>query len=200
LTSTSSDRMTDRPSDPLPHADTEGRGAGSNAGIAAGESPSRRLLLFVGSLGYLGFVPVASGTVAVAVAGVPLYLLLAAVLKLSWPIYALCTALFTLAAVWVAGATDRLLGEQDSKRNVIDELPGYLIALIGLPVTWQLVVAAFLIERAIDIGKIWPASWVERRVSGGWGVVLDDVVAGLYTLAILHAAARWVPAWVGLAS
>lgn len=156
------------------------------------------LLLFAGSLAYLGFVPVASGTVAVAVVGIPLYLLLAGVLKLSWPVYLGVVLAFTLVAVWIADRTDRILNEQDSKRNVIDELPGYLIALAGVPLTWQLVVAAFFIERAIDIAKIWPASWVERKVPGGWGVVLDDVVAGLYTLAILHAAIRFIPDWVGL--
>lgn len=160
---------------------------------------AQRVLLFIGSLAYVGFVPVASGTVAVAVVGVPLYLLLAGVLKLTWAPYVGFVAVLTLVSIWVAGATDRILNEQDSKRNVIDELPGYLIALVGLPVTWQLIVAAFFLERAIDIAKVWPASWVERHVPGGWGVVLDDVVAGLYTLAILHAGARWAPGWLGLA-
>jgi len=170
---------------------------------APGHSPPRttaqRVLLFVGSLAYVGFVPIASGTVAVAVVGIPLYLLLAGVLKLAWAPYVGFVGVFTLVSIWVAGATDRILNEQDSKRNVIDELPGYLIALVGLPVTWQLIVAAFFLERAIDIAKVWPANWIERHVPGGWGVVLDDVVAGLYTLAILHAGARWAPGWLGLA-
>lgn len=157
-----------------------------------------RLLLFVGSLAYLGYVPVASGTVAVAVAGIPLYLLLIGVLKLSWPMYVAFIAAFTLFSVWIAGHADRVLNEKDSKRNVIDELPGYLIALVGLPLTWQFVIAAFFIERAIDIAKIWPANLIEQRLPGGWGVVLDDVVAGLYTLAILHAARVLMPAVMGV--
>ncbi len=159
---------------------------------------AQRVLLFVGSLGYLGFVPIASGTVAVAVVGVPLYLLLAVVLKLSWPVYLGVVAAFTLISIWVADRTDRILNETDSKKNVIDELPGYLMALVGLPCTWQIVVAAFFIERAIDIAKIWPANWVERKLPGGWGVVGDDIVAGLYTLALLHGAVRWVPTWLGV--
>lgn len=170
-----------------------------SSGISMPRTTAQRVLLFIGSLAYVGFVPVASGTVAVAVVGVPLYLLLAGGLKLAWASYVGFVGIFTLVSIWVAGATDRILHEQDSKRNVIDELPGYLIALVGLPVTWQLIVAAFFLERAIDIAKVWPASWVERHVPGGWGVVLDDVVAGLYTLAILHAGARWAPGWLGLA-
>ena len=161
-------------------------------------SSANRIILFIGSLAYLGFVPVASGTVAVAVAGIPLYLLMAAVLKLSWPIYTVVVIAFTLFSIWIADRTDRILGEKDSKRNVIDELPGYLIALIGLPVTWQFIVAAFFLERVIDIAKIWPASWIERRLPGGWGVVLDDVVAGLYTLALLQLALHLTPNWFGL--
>jgi len=155
-----------------------------------------RLLLFIGSLAYVGFVPIASGTVAVAVVGIPLYLLLAVVLKLSVTGYvAFCIGL-TLFAVWIAGHADRILNEKDSSRSVIDELPGFLIALIALPVTWKLVVLAFFLERAIDIAKVWPANWIERRWPGGWGVVMDDVMAGLYTLGILHIAWWLVPTWL----
>lgn len=155
-------------------------------------------MVLVGSLGYVGFVPVASGTVAVAVVGIPLYLLLNRGLALSVVAYTSVVGVFTLFSIWVADRTDAILHEKDSKRNVIDELPGFLVAMIGLPCTWQLVLAAFFIERAIDIAKVWPANWVERRLAGGWGVVLDDVVAGLYTLAILHAAVMVVPSWFGL--
>jgi phosphatidylglycerophosphatase A len=157
-------------------------------------------MLFVGSMAYLGFVPVASGTVTVAVVGIPLYLILACWLKLGVAAYTSILIAGILAAVWIAGRTDRILGEEDSSRNVIDEVPGFLVALIALPPTWQIVIAAFFIERAIDIVKIWPATWIERRIRGGRGVVLDDVVAGLYTLAILHLACRVVPGWLGIAS
>ncbi|MCG8408576.1 MAG: phosphatidylglycerophosphatase A [Phycisphaerales bacterium] len=173
----------------------------TNAGVdskSTERSFSDKLFLFIGSLAYLGFVPVASGTVSVAVAGVPLYLLLTLVLDLTVSAYITVVVAFSLFSIWIADRADRVLGEKDSSRNVIDELPGYLIALIGLPVTWQLIAAAFFIERAIDIVKVWPASWIERRLPGGWGVVLDDVVAGLYTLAILHLGVYWAPAWFGV--
>lgn len=159
---------------------------------------SDRIVLLLGSLGYLGFVPYASGTVAVAVVGIPLYLFLTGVLALSFWGYLAVVVGLSLAAVWIAGRTDRILAAKDSSKNVIDEVPGYLIALVGLPLTWQLITAAFLLERAIDIAKVWPANWVERRVPGGWGVVLDDVIAGLYTLAILQLGAALLPGWLGI--
>lgn len=156
-------------------------------------SPLDHAVLFVGSLAYLGFVPVASGTVAVAVVGVPLYLALRLWWRLDWPVYAALVTAFTLFSIWVAGRADRVLDEKDSKRNVIDELPGFLIAMFALPTTWPLVTTGFFLERALDIAKVWPASWIERRLPGGWGVVLDDVVAGLYTLAVLHVTVRLAP-------
>lgn len=159
---------------------------------------SHRLFLLVGSLGYLGFAPVASGTISVAVVGIPLYWVLIAVLDLGYRPYLAIIVALTGLAIWLSGRVDQLLGEKDSSKNVIDEIPGFLIALIAVPPTWQLVLAAFLLERAIDIAKIWPANWIERKLPGGWGVVLDDVVAGLYTLAILQVAVAFVPAWVGL--
>ena len=157
-----------------------------------------RVILFVGSLAYLGFVPIASGTVAVAVVGIPLHLILRAWLGIGWPAYAVFVGVFTLLSIWIAGHADRVLNEEDSSKNVIDELPGYWIAVFGLPLTWQVVVTAFFLERAIDIAKVWPARWIERNLPGGWGVVLDDVVAGFYTLGLLHLGAYLVPQWLGI--
>ncbi len=167
-------------------------------GANSARTPTDGLLLFVASFAYLGFVPIAPGTISVAVVGVPLHLLLIGYLEIAWTWYVLLVAAGTLFAVWLAGHADRILEEKDSRKSVIDEVPGYLIALIGLPITWQIILAAFLVERAIDIIKVPPAPWIERRVPGGWGVVLDDVVAGLYTLALLHLATYLTPSWFGL--
>ena len=165
---------------------------------AASRTVAQHVMLFVGSLAYLGFVPIASGTVAVAVVGLPLYWLLIPYLQLSWPLYTAIVVVLTLVAIWVAGHTDRILNEKDSSKNVIDEIPGFLIALVALPATWQIVTAAFFLERAIDIAKIWPANWIERHLPRGWGVVLDDVVAGLYVLILLHLGTHLMPGWFGL--
>jgi phosphatidylglycerophosphatase A len=166
-------------------------------GNAGTRSAADRAVLFIGSLAYLGYVPFASGTVAVAVVGVPVHLLLNGWLHIRWPGFGAFVVLFTAFSIWIAGRCDRVIGEKDSKKNVIDELPGYFIAVFMLDVTWQIVVAAFFLERAIDIAKVWPARWIERHLPGGWGVVLDDVVAGFYTLILLHVAIRIAPAWLG---
>lgn len=160
---------------------------------------SDKLLLLIGSLGYVGFVPFASGTVAVAVVGIPLYLVLVVLLKLTWPAYLGFTVLFTFFSIYIAQQADRILNEKDSKKNVIDELPGYLIALTALAPSWQIIMAAFFLERAIDIAKVWPANLIEKKLPGGWGVVLDDVVAGVYTLIILHALTAFFPTMLGAA-
>jgi phosphatidylglycerophosphatase A len=161
------------------------------------DAPTRRQkwLLRIGSIGPLGHAP-ASGTVAVAVAGIPLYLLMQRFLPV-WA-YVAVTTVFALVAVWVHGAGDRILGEKDSRKLVLDELAGFFVAMIGVPPTWPLVLGGFLLERALDIVKVPPANWIERRWPGGWGVVGDDLVAGLYALIFLQAAIRWVPAWGGL--
>ncbi len=172
--------------------------ANASSRMLAPRTTAQNIVLFIGSLAYIGFVPFASGTVTVAVVGVPLHLVLVGHFGWVWPLYTAFVVALTLFAVWIAGKTDQVLNEKDSKRNVIDELPGYFVALIGLPITWQIVVAAFFIERAIDIAKIWPANWIEDHLPRGWGVVMDDIVAGIYTLIILHLAVWAFPTWMGI--
>ena len=157
---------------------------------------SQTILLRIGSLGPLGYAP-ASGTVTVAVAGIPLCCLARHYLP-NLP-YILATAAFILISVWVHQVGDRILGTKDSRRLVLDELAGFFVAMIAVPLTWQTVLLAFVIERAFDIAKVFPANLVERKLPGGWGVVGDDVVAGLYALGLLHLAATLVPSLLGLA-
>jgi phosphatidylglycerophosphatase A len=78
-------------------------------------------------------------------------------------------------------------GQHDSRRIVIDEIAGYLVAVAYLPPSPLVLLAAFLIFRFFDVVKPYPASWVDRNLPGGAGVVLDDVVAGLYSNLVLHA-------------
>jgi phosphatidylglycerophosphatase A len=117
---------------------------------------------------------------------------------MSDPLYLAVTIGFTLLAVWIHDVGDAILGEKDSRKLVWDELVGFLVACALLPtLTWRLLARAFVVERLIDIVKVPPANWVERRWPGGWGVVGDDVVAGLYTRGVLHVAMALVPALTG---
>ncbi|MCK4658936.1 MAG: phosphatidylglycerophosphatase A [Phycisphaerae bacterium] len=156
----------------------------------------QRFILLVGSVGPLGHCP-ASGTVTVAVVGVPLVWLAGHYGVPLWA-YLAVTAALTLGGVWIHQVGDRILGEKDSSKLVIDELVGYAVAMIAVMPTPQLLLVGFFLERGIDIVKVWPANQIEKRWPGGWGVVGDDVVAGVYTLIILHILATWVPQYVGL--
>jgi phosphatidylglycerophosphatase A len=100
--------------------------------------------------------------------------------------------------VYVHQAGDAILGQKDSSTLVWDELAGFVLAVLLVPFTWQLAVVAFVLERILDIAKVPPANWVERRVSGGWGVVGDDLVAGAYTCGSLHVLVAFAPSAVGL--
>lgn len=164
------------------------------AGGAQGRTPGQRILLLIGSVGPLGYAP-ASGTVTVAVAGIPL---LWALHTLPLAAYLAVTAALTAAAVVVHDAGDRILGEKDSRKLVWDELAGFMVAMTLVPFTWQLVTIGFFLERLIDIAKIPPANLIEKHVPGGWGVVGDDLMAGAYTCAILHLLIHYAPAWVGV--
>ena len=152
-------------------------------------------IIAIGSCGYLGYLP-ASGTVTVAVAGVPAFLWFS---QFGTTVHLIIVAVTTAFGVWIHDRGDRLLGEKDSRKLVVDELVGFWIALLFVPgVTWQIVLAAFFLERGLDIMKVWPANVVERRIPGGWGVVGDDVVAGVYTCGLLQILCRFWPASMGL--
>ncbi|MFH0980740.1 MAG: phosphatidylglycerophosphatase A [Planctomycetota bacterium] len=155
----------------------------------------QRCLLLIGSIGPVGRCP-ASGTVAVAVVGVPLVWLAGRWGVPLWA-YLAATVMLGLIGVWIHQVGDRILGEEDSRKLVIDELVGYAVAMTAVTPTWQLLSLGFLLERGLDIVKVWPANWVEKRWPGGWGVVGDDVVAGLYTMLVLRAVTVLVPDCVG---
>lgn len=89
-------------------------------------------------------------------------------------------AVFVLPAVWIAGRAEAALGRKDAPTIVIDEVAGMLVTLAGVPFSPGAVVAGFVLFRAFDVLKPWPARLIERRLPGGWGVVLDDVAAGVY--------------------
>ena len=131
-----------------------------------------------------GYAPVAPGTAGSAL-GVLLFYLLP---PLPPVFYAGILVAITLCAVGIAGAAERTLGTKDPPQVVIDEVAGQLIALAFLPAHWGYLLAGFLLFRLFDIAKPWPANTINRHMKGGAGIVLDDVVAGVYANIVLHAA------------
>lgn len=132
-----------------------------------------------------GYAPVASGTFG-SLVGIPLFLAVEPLRHTSVALYLLLVAVLILAAIWIAGRADELYGEHDSGKIVIDEIVGYLVATLFLAPTLPNIVVAFLIFRVLDVVKPYPANAIDARLQGGAGVVLDDVVSGLYTCLILH--------------
>lgn len=129
-----------------------------------------------------GALPYAPGTAGTAVA-VPIFVVLSQ-LPLSGYLSAL--ALAAVAGVWLCDRTARDLGVHDHSGIVWDEIVGYLITMAAVPVGWLTVLAGFFLFRVFDVLKPWPARWVDRRVRGGFGIMLDDVVAGVYAWGCLQ--------------
>jgi phosphatidylglycerophosphatase A len=103
------------------------------------------------------------------------------------------TIVFTLVAMAVHDRGDKLLGESDSGKLVWDELAGIFFAMYLIPWTWKTATLGFFLERATDTIKPPPARQIDRNWHSGVGVVMDDVIAGIYTCIMLHVAIRWWP-------
>lgn len=128
-----------------------------------------------------GLAPIAPGTFG-TLAAVPLYL---AASGLSWPIYLLLVLALFAAGIWICGECERVLGVQDHSGIVWDEFVGFLVTMIAVPASWQTVIAGFLLFRLFDVWKPWPVRYFDRQVHGGLGVMLDDLLAGLYAGSVL---------------
>jgi phosphatidylglycerophosphatase A len=139
----------------------------------------RRIILFVASGAYIGYIPVASGTWGTLLA-FPLFWIFEPWRHLSTSLYLCWYIAVVLFACWIAGRAETILQEHDSHAIVIDEIAGYLAATLFLTPTWEHTLVAFAVFRVFDVLKPFPAGLIDRSVPGGVGVVLDDVVSGLY--------------------
>ena len=142
----------------------------------------RRFVILFATWGGTGYSPVASGTVG-TLAAIPLYLVLA---RLPLPLYISTLVPFFFFSCWVSGLAEEIFAEKDSGKIVIDEVVGYLVTMTGVVGSWKMVVAGFLLFRFFDIVKIQPARYCDQHLKNGYGVVLDDVVAGIYSCLALH--------------
>lgn len=93
--------------------------------------------------------------------------------------------------VWCCDSCARNLGVHDHPGIVWDEVVGYLLTMFALPHTLGWIVAGFVVFRVFDILKPWPISWIDRRVHGGFGIMLDDLLAALGALIVLQIALRF---------
>jgi phosphatidylglycerophosphatase A len=89
-------------------------------------------------------------------------------------------------AAWIAGRAEVLLGQKDARPIVVDEVVGFAVTMAALPLAWGTLALGFVLFRFFDIVKPPPVRWVERRITGGYGVVLDDVMAGICAHIVLR--------------
>jgi phosphatidylglycerophosphatase A len=136
------------------------------------------------SLGFgSGLSPYAPGTMGTLVA-IPLYLLLS---QLELLTYLIVVVAGFLIGIYLCDKTSKALGVHDHSGIVWDEFIGYWITMIAIPaVTWQWILAGFVLFRLFDIAKPWPVKVADKRVPGGFGIMLDDLLAGLYALACIQ--------------
>lgn len=101
-----------------------------------------------------------------------------------------------LLGVWVCGYTARALGVHDHSAVVWDEVVGLWITLAAVAPSWPALLIGFVLFRLFDILKPWPIRWLDRHVQGGLGIMIDDVLAGVFAgLCLwLAAAVGWLPA------
>jgi phosphatidylglycerophosphatase A len=130
----------------------------------------------------VGYSPRAPGTLGTLVAILIYYFLS----KISSPLYEITLIGFFFLSVWVSENGERFLGKKDDQRIVIDEIIGFLITMLWVPKTIRFVIIGFLLFRFFDILKPFPIRRFEKGFKGGFGVVLDDVVAGVYANIVLR--------------
>jgi phosphatidylglycerophosphatase A len=137
-------------------------------------------------IGYLPRLPGTAGTLL----AVPLSLGLNAIAAISLPIALLTLAAAICCAIWLSTRASLILEQRDPPVIVIDEIVGFMIANFMAPRNVMLLGIAFLLFRFFDIAKVYPLSRLEK-LPGGAGIVLDDVMAGLYVFGILRLVLSW---------
>ena len=138
----------------------------------------KRPVCFIG-LGFgSGLAPVAPGTFG-TIAAIPIYLLMQ---NLSLVTYLILTLIGFILGVWICERSAEWLGREDPGAVVWDEIVGYLITMIAAPTGWFWILTGFVLFRFFDIFKPWPISYVDKKIGGGLGIMLDDILAGLATV------------------
>ena len=168
---------------------THGQEGDAKKGLPDGPPNGWVILAAWGPCGYAPWAPGTAGTLG----AIPLFW---ALCHLSLPIYLLTAAALTALAIYAAQAAGKYWKEADAPQIVIDEVVGYLITMTAVPWSWPSVLIGFALFRLFDVLKPWPASAFDR-VKSGFGVVMDDVAAGVYAWGSLAAIRFLVTLWLG---
>lgn len=129
-----------------------------------------------------GALPFAPGTFGTLIA-IPFYLMLA---NLSVPFYTLLVLIIAALSVWICEKVSKEIKIEDHQGMCLDEIVGYLVAMIGAPHGLIWIVLGFIFFRLFDIWKPWPIRMLDEKIQNGFGMILDDVLAGVYSAVILQ--------------
>jgi phosphatidylglycerophosphatase A len=132
----------------------------------------------------IGYLPVAPGTWATLAGTAMAYFL-----GNNLAFYTILLLVLLVLGIMTTGIVERQSNQKDPGFACIDEVVGILIALWGLPLIWPVMISGFFLFRAFDMFKIYPINKLEAQ-PGGWGIMLDDCMAGVYTNIILRIALR----------
>lgn len=129
-----------------------------------------------------GLSPKAPGTVGTLMA-IPFYIALA---HLSLLGYAIAILLAFVVGIYFCQVTAKAQNCHDHPGIVWDEFVGYWITMFAVPLGWSWIIMGFILFRIFDIVKPWPISWCDKKIHGGLGIMIDDVLAGIFACVILH--------------
>jgi phosphatidylglycerophosphatase A len=129
-----------------------------------------------------GYSPIAPGTAGTLIA-IPVYFFLSTIPS---PIYEITLTAFFFLSIWISENAEVFFKRKDDGRIVIDEMMGFFITMLWVPKTARFIVIGFFIFRFFDILKPFPIRRLEKKIKGGFGVVLDDVLAGIYANIVLR--------------
>ncbi len=145
-----------------------------------------RLILVMATGFGVGYSPVLPGTLGTILA-IPIYLFLSEILS---PLYELTLVGYFFLSVWISERAEQMFGKKDDRRIVVDEMMGFFLTMLWLKKSFYMIVSGFILFRFFDILKPFPIRRLEKRWRGGYGVVLDDVVAGIYANILLYLLGR----------
>jgi phosphatidylglycerophosphatase A len=138
--------------------------------------------MFLATGFFAGNIPIAPGTFG-SIVGLLFCFFLS---KADFLTAFLISAVFVLFAIWIAGKAEKIVKQKDPGCIVIDEIAGIMITFLGLPFNFISVISGFFIFRLLDIIKPFPISLLEKKLSGGTGIVMDDIAAGFLSNCLLR--------------
>jgi len=147
-----------------------------------------KLIMIIATGLYSGYLPKAPGTWG-SLVGLLLFFLLH---SLSLPVYLAVTAGLFVVGSFAAGEAEKILDNRDPGVVVIDEIVGIMITMIAVPATPLTMALGFILFRIFDVLKPFPVNFFDQKFHGGLGIMLDDVMAGIYSLIILQLFVRIV--------